>query len=141
MWEELYRDDFFVVSLAVAHVGAGPEPDAFAVWYRTDRLEMQFEDDRAWNREIIRSLLRCDPVQFKTVRVTVFLDEGPAVAQEGGSMAEAAAIEWREAIPGSIDAASMEAACAKVAGRGGPRRSEHAGRPRVDPGASRLGTP
>lgn len=31
-------------------------------------------------------------LQFKTVRVTVFLDDGPPVAQESGSMAEAAGI-------------------------------------------------
>lgn len=139
VWEELYRDDLFFVSLDVAHVDPGPEPDTFAVWYRTDRLETQFEDEQPWNREIIRSLLRCDPVQFKTVRITVFLDDGPPVAQEGGSMAEAARVEWRDPVLESIDEASMEGACAKVAGRRRAAGFVEGARRGVDPGARTIG--
>lgn len=118
-WEEVYRDEEFVVSLDVAHIEDGPEPGTFAVWYRTDRLVMQEEDGEPWNREVIRSLLRCSPVEFKTVRVTVFLDDGPPVAQIGGTLEDVSDEPWRAVVPESIDAASMRDACALI-GAGTP---------------------
>ncbi len=102
------------MSLDVANVAEGPEPNTYAVRYQTERFVMQDEDGEPWNREVIRSLLQCQPLEFKTVRVTVFLDAGPPVDQVGGSVEDIAEEPWR-AVRASIDAASMEGACSLIA--------------------------
>ena len=113
-WQEVYQDEEFRVSLDLAHIEEGLEPDTFAVWYQTQRFVMQEEDGEPWNREVIRSLLRCTPLEFKTVRVTVFLDDGPPVAQVGATLEDISDQPWRAVIPESIDAASMKGACALI---------------------------
>lgn len=126
-WAPVYADESFVVSLDVAHVSPGPEDDSLAVWYETRHLEMREHEGSPWNREVIHSLLRCDPLSFKTVRTTIFLEHGPPIAQIGGLMAEVLGRPWRPAGPGSVDEGAMRGACEVVQADRGFSRVNHRG--------------
>jgi len=80
------------------------------VWYETIHATLREHDGQPWNREIIRSYLRCEPLSFKTVRITIFLNDGPAVAQEGGDPQDVAGQPWKDATA-RVDKAAMSRAC------------------------------
>lgn len=110
-WRQVYADTSYVVSLDIAHVNPGPEDDSLAVWYETRHLAMRDHEGKPWNREIIRSLLRCEPLSFKTVLTTIFLENGPPIAQIGGRAADVREKLWRPVGPDTVDEAAMRGAC------------------------------
>ena len=115
-WHQVYADTSFVVSLDLAHVSGNPQKDSVAVWYETRHLAMREHEGKPWNREIIRSLLRCKPLSFKTVLTTIFLNNGPPVAQIGGVQADVGTKPWRPVLPNSVDEAAMRGACQVLQG-------------------------
>jgi hypothetical protein len=114
-WRQVYLDAQYQVSVDVANVRPGPEPDSLEVWYQTRHLEPREYNGVPWNREVIHSLLRCDPLSFKTVLTTIFLDDGPPVAQIGGDLASVADNDWRPTASGSVDEGAMRGACSTIA--------------------------
>jgi hypothetical protein len=115
-WRRLYTDQSYVVSLDVEHVNPGPEDDSVAVWYETRHLAEREHEGQPWNREVIHSLLRCEPLSFKTVLTTIFLDQGPPIAQIGGRIEDILDQPWRPVGPGSVDEGAMRAACSLLQG-------------------------
>jgi hypothetical protein len=110
-WHQVYADSSFVVSLDLAHVSGVRQKDSAAVWYETRHLAMREHEGKPWDREIIRSLLRCEPLSFKTVLTTIFLKDGPPLAQIGGAEADVRTKPWRPVLPNSVDEAAMRGAC------------------------------
>src|SRR5215213_8150977 len=64
-WRPLYSDSAYATALDVAHVFPGPEKDTLEVWYENRHRVMRDEGGKPWNREVIHSLLRCEPLSFK----------------------------------------------------------------------------
>lgn len=120
-WQELYKDASYHVFLDTANVEA-QAGDAYLVWYQTIHATLREHDGEPWNREIIRSFLRCEPVSFKTVHITIFLDDGPPVATEGGDLEDAVDQPWNEATA-SVDRPAMKRACEIIRARA--RRGGH----------------
>ena len=116
-WHQVHADTSFVVSLDLVHVSGAPQMDSVAVWYETRHLAMREHEGKPWNREIIRSLLRCEPLSFKTVLTTIFLNDGPPVAQIGGVQADVRTKPWRPVLPDSVDEAAMRGACQVLQGK------------------------
>jgi hypothetical protein len=108
-WHQVFKDADYQVSLDTAHIERGPD-DSYLVWYETVHATLRGHNGRPWNREIIRSYLRCDPLSFKTVRITIFLNDGPAVAQEGGDPQDVADQSWKDATA-PVDKVAMTRAC------------------------------
>lgn len=76
--KQVFKDADYQVSLDTAHIERGPE-DSYLVWYETVHGALREDDGQPWNREIIRSYLRRDPLSAKTVRITMFLNDAPAI--------------------------------------------------------------
>ena len=110
-WQQVYSDSAYTVSLDVANVAAGPEESSVSVWYQTRHLTMKKHEGKDWNREVIHSYLRCEPLSFKTVLMTIFLEHGEPVAQIAKSPAELSKEDWRPVIQGSVDEGSLKMAC------------------------------
>ncbi len=115
-WLQLYMDADYRVSIDTADMTPTAE-GAYLVWYETKHTSPKVEAGRPWNREIIRSLLRCDPLSFKTVRITVHYDDGPVVAAIGGDVADVASKPWKPVVSPSVDEATMRPACVFIAQR------------------------
>ena len=110
-WEEVFDDERYTVSIDLAHVSPGPVEDSVEVWYETLHKASRQYEGRAWNREVIRSQVRCEPVSFRTVLTTIFLDHSPPIAQVGPTAEELPSLEWRQAGIGSVDEAAFTATC------------------------------
>ncbi len=115
-WLQLYMDADYRVSLDTADMTPTAQ-GAYLVWYETKHTSPKVEAGKPWNREIIRSMLRCDPLSFKTVRITVHYDDGPVVAAIGGDVADVASKPWKPVVSPSVDEATMRPACAFIAQR------------------------
>ena len=115
-WLQLYIDADYRVSLDTADMTPMAQ-GAYLVWYETKHTSPKVEAGKPWNREIIRSLLRCDPLSFKTVRITVHYNDGPVVAAIGGDIADVASKPWKPVVSPSVDEATMRPACAFIAQR------------------------
>ncbi|MGH7575677.1 MAG: hypothetical protein ACREM1_11220 [Longimicrobiales bacterium] len=108
-WQELYEDASCHFFLDTANVEEGRPGNAYLVSYQTIHGKRREHDGVPWNREIIRSLLRCEPVSFMTVHITIYLDDGPPVAREGGDLEDVVDQPWKEAAA-SVDRPAMKRA-------------------------------
>jgi hypothetical protein len=109
-WVPLYSDSAVSVALDTTRVERRA-PNEYVVRYQTRWVSPR--DTQApspFNRELILSLLRCHPTAFKTVEVSVYLNDGPLVARQGSGVAEANAQPWKTP-QGSVDVPSLNRAC------------------------------
>jgi hypothetical protein len=114
-WRLLYHDTTYEVALDSSHIERQSD-NAYLVWYQTRHATPKVEAGQPWNRELIRSLLRCDPLSFKTVRITLHYDAGPVVAARGGDVADVASEPWKPVTSGSVDEAALREACVVISG-------------------------
>jgi hypothetical protein len=124
-WLRVYTDTAFTVALDTSRVERIAN-NAFLVWFETRWARPhQTQAPGPFNRETIRTILRCRPVAYKTVHVSVSLDAGPVVAEQGGTVADAERQEWKVPAPDSADEHSFVAACAALSPADGrPRLPE-----------------
>lgn len=109
-WVPLYMDSAVSVALDTTRVERRG-PNEYLVRYQTRwAASRQTEAPGPFNRELILSLLRCNPTAFKTVDVSVYLDDGPLVARQGTTVAAAEAQPWKTP-RGSVDVPSLDRAC------------------------------
>jgi hypothetical protein len=112
-WAQVYTDSLYRVSFDTAHVrrdGGG----VFLTWIETRHAQVEREGGRAFDREVIRNFLRCDPLSFKNVGVMLSLDDGPVVVWRGGDVRAAWRRPWKPTIPGSVDEGAMSRQCAML---------------------------
>lgn len=110
---------FFHTDLTVAldTTRMEPMPDgSYLLWFQKIWVTPRKAESQPFNRELIHALVRCEPLAFKTVSVTLFFDEGPPVAKVGGSVSEATKEEWKTPIPGSADEGSFQQTCMNLDG-------------------------
>ena len=112
-WRLVYHDAAYQVSLDSSHIEL-QSGGAYLVWYQTRHAAPKVEAGQPWNRELIRSLLRCDPLLFKTVRITLHYDAGPVVAARGGDLVAVADTPWKSPTAGSVDEEAMREACVVI---------------------------
>ncbi len=108
-WQQVFKDADYQVSLDTAHIEPGPD-ESYLVWYETVHATLREYEGQPWSREIIRSYLRCNPLSAKTVRITIFLDDGPAVVHDSGDPQDLADQPWWD-VTARVDKAAMSRAC------------------------------
>jgi hypothetical protein len=114
-WVPIYSDSTVSVALDTTRVERRG-PNEYVVRYQTRwATPHQTQAPSPFNRELILSLLRCNPTAFKTVEVSVYLNDGPLVARQGSTLAEANAQDWKTP-RGSVDLASLNRACDVITG-------------------------
>jgi hypothetical protein len=111
VWVQVYASDEHWVALDTAHAARNSD-GSWLVWFETRHAAEREQDGRRFNRERIRSLLRCEALAFKTVHVAMTLDDGPVVYERGGTLDDASRAPFRTVRPGTVDLPSMTRACA-----------------------------
>ena len=112
-WRLVSPDAASPVSLDSPHTD--PQPGgAYPFWSQTRHAAPKVEAGQPGTRELIRSLLRCDPLLFKTVRITLHYDAGPVVAARGGDLVAVADTPWKSPTAGSVDEEAMREACVVI---------------------------
>ena len=115
-WQQVYKDSDYQVSLDTANIELIPD-DAYLLWFETRHATTRVHDGEPWNRELIRSFLQCEPfLSFKTVRMSVFHDDGPLVAQQDGTK-DVFDQPWEPVRSPSVDEGAAEGACAILGDR------------------------
>jgi hypothetical protein len=120
-WILVFTDSAFTVGLDTTRISRWSS-SAYVVWFQTrwtqPRLGRLSTAPSPFNREVINTFLRCSPLGFKTVETTGYLDDGPRIAQTGGSLTEGVNKKWDASAVGSADEGSGTAACAIISSRG-----------------------
>lgn len=108
-WTILFVDSAYRVSLDTANVVRRSD-GSYSVTYETWHVRGETDAGLAFNREEVRSLLRCAPLGFRTLQVSLFLNAGPPLRVQPGDGAPSRS-PWRVPRPGSVDLAVMRHAC------------------------------
>lgn len=113
-WARVFTDPAFQIALDTSRVDRRGA-QSYLVWMQTRWATPHRGATRRtpspFNRELIHTFLRCDPVAYKTARTVVSLDDGPPVDSVGAGVEAARRGAWRAADPRSADAAAGAAAC------------------------------
>ncbi|MCI0331043.1 MAG: hypothetical protein L0196_08905 [candidate division Zixibacteria bacterium] len=105
---------FFHADLTVALDTTRIEPmsdGSYLLWFQKMWVTPRKVESQPFNRELICALVRCEPLGFKTVSLTLFHDDGPPLAQKRAPVIEAVKEEWKTPAPGSADEGSFQQAC------------------------------
>jgi hypothetical protein len=108
-WLEVFRSADYRVSLDTANVDRRPD-GTFRVRYETWHLRGDVDAGLHFNREEVQSELRCTPVGFRTLAISLFLDHGPELVRRSGAGATPGA-PWQTPGPQSVDLKVMREAC------------------------------
>jgi hypothetical protein len=111
-WALLLADSTYRVSLDTASI-ARRSDGSYAVLYETWHVRGETDAGLTFNREEVRSLLRCDPLGFRTLQVSLFLNHGKPLRVQPGDGASSHS-PWRTPGRGSVDLSVMRRACAVI---------------------------
>jgi hypothetical protein len=138
-WVTIFTDPDFQIALDTSRIER-VDADGYLVWMQTrwvtPRNGSTKRTSSPFDRELIHTFFKCDPIAYEVVRTVVFLDDGPPIDSVGADLQPARARAWRTARPGSADLGAGSAMCEIVRRRNGQREPRKAP-PNTRP-ASRL---
>lgn len=111
-WVRVYADAEYDISVDTAHIRRHLAADhTFEIWYRTQHLKPRLRRGERWNREITRSVLRCDGLLYKIARVDISEDGHRPISQQRTEPWELDDQPWREVEVGTMEEITARAAC------------------------------
>ena len=131
-WVRVARDANYDVAIDSGRVHAAHVADVrrrydvYDVWYRTDHATARLHEGRAFNREIVHSIVQCDSLWFKVMSVDMRMG-GTLVARQRSSDRELSEQSWRRVERGTTEEVAAAAACyygsrlSRMEGRRDPR--------------------
>jgi len=121
-WIPVFRDSAFRIALdtsRIKRVGS----NTYLLWMQTrwflPRRGGTKRTASPFNRELIHTFLRCEPLAYKVARTVVSLDDGPPVDSVGAGVAAAKRADWHPVSSGSADAGAGAQACEVLSHRSG----------------------
>jgi hypothetical protein len=124
-WVRVVRDANYTVAIDTGRVSRFWDR-SWQVWYRTDHAVPRLHKDKAFNREIVQSRVKCDSLTFKVVSVDMSMDDGPPISVQRMDNKELDDQPWRRVELGTVEEIAARAACYFAAKRiraGSRRRS------------------
>ncbi len=118
-WVQVFADSALSVALDTSRIEPTSTGD-YLLWFETKWAQPRTTVEGPFNRESINTLLRCRPVAFKTVSVTVSYNDGPPIAHMGGALSDVASKPWKTPVARSADDGSFGRACAIITQRSRP---------------------
>jgi hypothetical protein len=113
-WAMVFRDSAFQIALDTSRVER-IDADSYLVWmqtrWRVPRRGSTKRTPSPFNRELIHTFLRCQPVAYRVAQTVVSLNGGPAIDSIGSGVDSARQADWHPASAGSADAAAGAEAC------------------------------
>jgi hypothetical protein len=121
-WVTVFTDPDFQIALDSSRIDR-VDADAYLVWMQTrwvtPRNGSTKRTSSPFDRELIHTFVKCNPIAYKVVRTVVSLESGPPVDSVGTDLQTARASTWRPASPGSADLGAGRAMCGIVRRRDG----------------------
>ena len=119
-WQMVFTNVELIVGLDTSRVER-VDSTTYRVWLQTRWAAASFGSRKKtpspFNRELIRTYLRCNPTAYRVVSTVVSLNDGAAVDSVVVSDAAARATPWAVAAPQSADAGAGDTACAILRAR------------------------
>ena len=114
-WSTVFFDSAFRIGLDTSRVERVAD-DVYLIWLQTrwsaPRRGSTKTTATPFNRELIRTFLRCNPTQYKVVQTVVSLNDGPPIDSVGVGLAATKAGKWTSPSHGSADIGAGDRACA-----------------------------
>ncbi|HUQ84471.1 MAG TPA: hypothetical protein VM076_25175 [Gemmatimonadaceae bacterium] len=120
-WQKVFADTELSIGVDTSRVER-VDGSTYRVWlqtrWATPRSGSRKETPSPFNRELIRTYLRCGSTAYKVVSTVVSLNDAPAIDSVVVNDRAAWAGTWNVAKPQSADAGAGEGACAILRARG-----------------------
>jgi hypothetical protein len=120
-WMRIASDSLYVISIDPARV-IERWGGIYDVWYLTDHAIPHMYKGASFNREIVESLLRCNTLSFKILRVDMSMRGGRTVSRQRTDDDDIRRQPWRSVEPGSTEADAARATCERAPGLVAARR-------------------
>lgn len=121
-WVTAFTDPDFQIALDTSRIER-VDADAYLVWMQTrwvtPRNGSTKRTPSPFDRELIHTFFKCNPIAYKVARTVVVLGDGPPIDSVGTDLQTARASAWRPASPGSADLGAGRAMCGIVPRRNG----------------------
>ena len=108
-WVQVARDSSYDIAIDTSRIKRRGE--GWEIWYRTDHATTHLYKDKAFNREVVQSLLRCSNLSFRVARVDMSLRPRGVVAQQLAGPGELGQQPWRPVDRETIEGTAAKAAC------------------------------
>jgi hypothetical protein len=85
--------------------------NTYRIWYRTDHDRMRFYKEKAFDRETVQAILRCDGYGYRVVSTEMSVRRGKTVIRQTTDDGELGRQPWHRVEAGSPDAIVAHSAC------------------------------
>ena len=122
-WVRVARDPNYDISISPGHIrrtfvgSRETEHEAIEVWYKTDHKKPHLHNGKAFNREIVKSILLCDSLWFKVESVDMAMGGAPPISEQRATPDEVDRQPWRRVERGTTEEAAAQAACGFASSR------------------------
>jgi len=104
------RDSTYSISVDTSRIVAEPGR-TYDIWYRTDHTVTRFYNDKAFTREVVHAVLRCDGYTFRVMSTAMSMGAGRAVLRQVTEPRDLVRQPWRRVEAGSTEADAAHATC------------------------------
>ena len=109
-WMVVARDSNYTISLDTSRILA-LSGRTYEIWYRTDHAAMRYYKEKAFTRETVHAILRCERYSYRVASVAMSMGDGRAVTRQITEPSDLARQEWRRVEAGTTDADAARATC------------------------------
>lgn len=109
-WLLVARDSTYSISLDTARIVAKPGRE-YEIWYRTDHTVTRYYNDKAFTREVVHAILRCDGYTFRVMSTAMSMGSERPVIRQITEPRDLVRQPWRRVEPGSTEADAAHATC------------------------------
>jgi hypothetical protein len=109
-WIVVARDSSYIISLDTTRI-VSPFGHAYEVWYRTDHTRTRFYNEKAFTRETVHALLRCNSYQYVIMSAEMSIGSGRPVVRQTTEPRDVRRQPWRDVEAGSAEADAAGMTC------------------------------
>jgi hypothetical protein len=111
VWVRAAQDTNYAISIDTSRIETPEHRQWVVVWYRTDHAQPRLHKGQPFDRELVKTLLRCNDLSFKIQRVDMSSRAGHVIAGQRASTDEIAKQPWRNVERGTIEETVARQAC------------------------------
>jgi len=109
-WLMVAKDSTYSISIDTSRIVADPGR-IYEIWYRTDHTVTRFYNDKAFTREVVHAILRCDGYTFRVMSTVMSMGSASPVVRQVTEPRDLVRQPWRRVEPGSTEADAAHATC------------------------------
>jgi hypothetical protein len=121
-WIVVARDSGYTISIDTTRI-ISESGHTYEVWYRTDHAVTRFYKEKAFTRETVHAILRCDSYKFRIMSTAMSMGSKRPVTTQIMEGRDLERQSWRRVEAGSTEADAARATCVVADWAASSRRS------------------